>query len=517
MSGASRDGGLTRRAAMGGGAAMLLASGAGAQDMAAVRAPAGDFVGTTDAGVHAFRGIRYGRADRFRAPVAVAQPGRTVRVQAFGPVCPQKGAYGPQDEDCLFLNVWTAVPRRGANRPVMLYIHGGAYSNGSVTDPLNDGQRLAARGDVVVVTVNHRLNALGYLYLARLDPRFPDSGNAGQLDLILALKWVRDNIAAFGGDPDRVMVFGQSGGGAKIATMMAMPAAKGLFHRAATMSGQQVTASGPLNATARAKAFLARLGDGDVATMPVARLVAALDAVDPVLGGGVYFGPVLDMRWLTRHPFWPDAAPQGCAIPMMLGNVHDETRAFIGVDSRRMRGLTWDNLADRMAPELRIDIQPEWVVGQYRAHFPDWTPVDVFYGATTAGRSWRGQVIEAEERARAGAPAFVYQVDFASRTDPRRGAFHTMDIPLVFGTLDAKGSETGTGADARAASRAMQDGFVAFAATGDPNHAGLARWPRYTLARRATMIFDVRSRVEDDPRRWQRELFARVPYIQPGT
>jgi para-nitrobenzyl esterase len=517
MSGASRDGRLTRRAAMGGGAAMLLAAGVRAQETAAVRAPAGDFVGTTDAGVHAFRGIRYGRAERFRAPVAVVQPGRTVRAQAFGPVCPQKGAYGPQDEDCLFLNVWTAAPRRGANKPVMLYIHGGAYSNGSVTDPLNDGQRLAARGDVVVVTVNHRLNALGYLYLARLDPRFPDSGNAGQLDLILALRWVRDNIAAFGGDPNRVMVFGQSGGGAKIATMMAMPAARGLFHRAATMSGQQVTASGPLNATARAKAFLARLGDGDVTTMPVARLVAALDAVDPVLGGGVYFGPVLDMRWLTRHPFWPDAAPQGLAIPMMLGNVHDETRAFIGLDSPRIRGLTWDNLADRMAPELRIDILPEWVVAQYRAHFPDWTPVDVFYGATTAGRSWRGQVIEAEERARAGAPAFVYQVDFASRTDPRRGAFHTMDIPLVFGTLDAKGSETGTGADARAASRAMQDGFVAFAATGDPNHAGLARWPRYTLARRATMIFDVRSRVEDDPRRWQRELFARVPYIQPGT
>ena len=518
MSAASQGAGdLTRRAVIGAGAAVLLTSGARGQGPAAVRAPAGDFVGTIDAGVHAFRGIRYGRADRFRAPIPVAQPGQTVPAQAFGPVCPQKGSYGRQSEDCLFLNVWTAEPRRGANKPVMLYIHGGAYSNGSVTDPLNDGQRLAARGDVVVVTVNHRLNAFGYLYLARLDPRFPDSGNAGQIDLILALRWVRDNIAQFGGDPNRVMVFGQSGGGAKIATMMAMTAAKGLFYRAATMSGQQVTASGPLNATARAKAYLAKLGDGDVATMPVARLVDALGATDPILGGGVYFGPVLDMRWLTRHPFWPDAAPQGLRIPMMLGNTHDETRAFIGLDSARMRGLGWDNLAERMAPELRIDILPEWVVAQYRAHYPTWSPIDVFYGATTAGRSWRGQVIEAEARARAGAPGYVYQVDYGSRTDPRRGAFHTMDIPLVFGTLDARGSETGTGAEARAASAAMQDRFVTFAKTGDPNHAGAVRWPAYALDRRATMIFDVRSRVENDPRRWERELFARVPYIQPGT
>ncbi|MBI0475358.1 carboxylesterase/lipase family protein [Sphingomonas sp. MA1305] len=515
--------GWTRRGALGAGAALIAAGAKAAIAPAAlVRCRAGAFAGSVVDGVGSWKGIRYGRAARFRAPVAEPPARTVVAARAFGPVCPQKGPYGPQDEDCLFLNVWSAEPRAGANKPVMLYIHGGAYSNGSVTDPLNDGQALAARGDVVVVTVNHRLNAFGYLYLARLDPRFPDSGNAGQLDLILALRWVRDNIAAFGGDPSRVMVFGQSGGGAKIATMMGMPAARGLFQRAATMSGQQVTASGPLNATARARAYLAKLGvaTSDLSpllTLPTARLVEALDATDPILGGGVYFGPVLDMTWLTRHPFWPDANPQGLSIPMMLGNVHDETRAFIGIDSPRVRGLTWDNVAERMAPELRIDILPEWVVREYRTRYPDWSPTDVFYAATTAGRSWRGQVIEAEERAKAGAPGFVYQVDFTSRIEPRRGAFHTMDIPLVFGTLGAKGSETGTGADARAASTAMQESFVAFAQTGDPNHAGLPRWPHYTLPTRATMVFDVRTHVENDPRAWQRELFARVPYIQPGT
>lgn len=516
--------GWTRRNAIGAGAALLTLPGAarGALRDAPVRTAAGIFIGTREGAVRAFRGIRYGRAARFRAPVGVAEPGRTFAAEHFGPVCPQQGAYTPQDEDCLFLNIWTPEADARARRPVMLYIHGGAYSNGSVTDPLNDGQTLAARGDAVVVTVNHRLNALGYLYLARFDPRFADSGNAGQLDLILALRWVRDNIAAFGGDPGRVMLFGQSGGGAKIATLMGMAAAKGLFHRAATMSGQQVTASGPLHATERARAYLGKLRvvEGDLSsllTMPVERLVAALDARDPIISGGIYFGPVLDMRWLTRHPFWPDANPLGHGIPMMLGNVRDETRAFIAPDSAKMHDLDWNNLAARIAPEMRIDALPEWVVAQYREHFPSWSPSDVFYGATTAARSWRGQVIEAEARAAAGVPAWVYQVDFASRADPRRGAFHTMDIPLVFGTLDAKGSQTGTGADAQAASRAMQDRFIAFATAGDPNRTGLAPWPRYDLARRATMIFDVRSRVEDDPRGWQRELFARIPYIQPGT
>ncbi|WBY09274.1 carboxylesterase/lipase family protein [Sphingomonas sp. 7/4-4] len=516
---------IDRRTLIGGAAASasLIAGRAWGQTAGPVHTAAGAFQGTVEDGVRVFRGIRYGRAERFRAPIAVPAPAEVQPATTFGPVSPQSGArYGPQSEDCLFLNIWTADTRPAARKPVMLYIHGGAYSGGSVTDPLNDGHALAARGDVVVVTVNHRLNAFGYLYLARLDPRFPDSGNAGQLDLILALRWVRDNIAAFGGDPNKVMVFGQSGGGAKIATMMGMPAARGLFHRAATMSGQQVTASGPLNATARTRAYLGKLGVkesdlGALLALPQEKLIEGLSATDPVLGGGVYFGPVLDMKWLTRHPFWPDANPQSLHIPMILGNTHDETRAFIAPDSAKMRDLRWDNIAERIAPELRIDILPEWVVAEYRAHYPGWTPEQVFYDATTAGRSWRGQVIEAEERAKAGAPGWVYQLDFGSRTDPRRGAFHSLDIALVFGTPGAEGSQTGTGADARAVSKAMQDSFVAFTHAGDPNHGGLPRWPRYGLDKRATMVFDARSRIENDPRKWQRELFARVPYIQPGT
>lgn len=490
-----------------------------------VRTSHGRVAGTREHGLHVFRGLRYGRDSagrRFQAPLAPEKWSGTADASRFGPSCPQQARQDRTSEDCLFLNVWTPSVDPRAMRPVLLYIHGGAYSNGSVVDPLNDGSHFAAAGDAVVVTVNHRLNALGYLYLARLDPRFADSGNAGQLDLILALRWVRDNIAAFGGDPERVLVFGQSGGGAKIATMMAMPAARGLFHRAITMSGQQVTASGPLNASRRTSAYLRTLGvaENDLSPlldMPVERLIDALETEDPILGGGIYMGPVLDMKWLERHPFWPDAAPQSNAIPMMLGNTRDETRAFIDPKGPRLQGLDWNNIAQRMAPELRMDLLPEWVVAQYRAHYPDWSAERLFYAATTAGRSWPGQIIEAEARARAGTRTWVYQVDFQSPTHPERGAPHTMDIALAFGTLDAPGSFTGTGAGARAASRAMMERFLAFARTGDPNAGEMAAWPVYELERRPTMIFDAQSHVENDPRGWERELFARVPYIQPGS
>ncbi len=500
------------------GAAALTATPLMARDPL-VTAKAGRWRGTSEDGVQVFRGIRYGQDTsraRFQAPRPPAPSRETIAATTFGPSCPQSGGRElTQAEDCLFLNVWTPGADARAKRPVMVYFHGGAYSSGTVIEPRVFGHRLAADGDVVVVTVNQRLNALGYLYLARLSSAFADSGNAGQLDLILALQWVRDNIATFGGDPARVMVFGQSGGGAKIATLMAMPAGRGLFHSAATMSGQQVTASGPLNATRRSQAYLARLGTtpGDLLTMPVERLVEGLDAEDPILGGGVYFGPVLDMKWLTRHPFWPDAHPQGNAIPLILGNTHDETRAFIDPSGPKLAGIGWDNVAARIAPELRIDVLPEWVVAEYRAQFPQMSPADLFYAATTAGRSWRGQVIEAEERAKAGVPAWVYQLDFASPVEPIRGAPHGHDVPLVFGTLDAEGSITGTGAAARALSRRMMAAFVALAREGNPG----AGWPRYTLPERQTMIFDAESRVESDPRRWQRELFARIPYIQPGT
>jgi para-nitrobenzyl esterase len=292
---------------------------------------AGRVRGFTDNGINVFKGIRYGADTTGRRflPPAPPSPWSEVRdALVYGPASPQPSRGAERtSEDCLFLNVWTAGLCDNRKRPVMCYIHGGAYSNGSGSSALYDGVHLCRRGDVVVVSLNHRLNAFGYLYLARFGgAEFADSGNTGQLDLILALQWIRDNIVEFGGDPNRVMVFGQSGGGAKIATLMAMPAARGLFQRAATMSGQQVTASGALNATLRARTILEDLKlppdrAAEIRNLPAERLVEVLGTRDPVLSfGGVSFAPVLDERSLTRHPFYPDAPAQSARIPMIIGN-----------------------------------------------------------------------------------------------------------------------------------------------------------------------------------------------------
>ena len=374
---------------------------------------------------------------------------------------------------------------------------------------------------MVVVTVNHRLNLFGYLYL----PGFPDSGNAGTLDLVLALRWVRENIAAFGGDPGCVTLLGQSGGGAKIATLMAVPAAAGLFHRAVTMSGQQLTASGPLHAAGRTRALLEKLGiaperAAGLATLTTGELQRAHAAtVDPYIGRGpIYLGPVLDERTLNRHPFFPDAPPQSAGIPMIIGNTHDETRALIGRGDPGAWTVSWTELPRKLEQELRVDISGDLVVAQYRRLYPDYSPSDVFFAATTAGRSWRAAIIEAELRAAQGSPAYAYQLNWRSPEDGGKwGAFHTLDIPLMFGTLTAPGSLTGDDEVARRVSATMQRALLAFARGGDPNYAGLARWEPYTLPRRQTMVFDIESRTVDDPRGAERQLFAKVPFIQQGT
>ncbi len=484
---------------------------------------AGRVQGATQNGIHLFKGIPYGadtRPRRFLPPVTPT-PWRGVRkALAYGAASPQASNEPNQSEDCLTLNVWTPALRDGGKRAVMFYIHGGAYSNGSGSADITDGANLCRRGDVVVVTVNHRLNAFGYLSLGLLDDRFAESGNVGQLDLILALQWVQENIAEFGGDPHCVMVFGQSGGGAKIATLMAMPAARGLFHRAATMSGQQVTASGPLNARARAEAFLQALGIARnnldaLRAVPTEKLVAALRTMDPIIGsGGLYFGPVLDMRALPRHPFYPDAPAQSAQIPMMIGNTHDETRAFI--TDPGVYKLSWDELPERLAKNMRVDILPATVIAQYKSWFPGISPTDLFFLATTASRSWRAAIIEDEARAAAGTPAFAYQLDWPCPDEHRR-AQHMTDIPLAFDNTDKPGAITGNDARARNMAAVMSETFIAFAKTGSPNNRTIPAWAPYSLEKRETMVFDLPPHLENDPRGRERQLFEKVPFIQQGT
>ncbi|CAD7720724.1 Para-nitrobenzyl esterase [Xanthomonas hydrangeae] len=484
--------------------------------------------GYRDQGICVFKGIPYGgdtAARRFQAPVPET-PWQGVRdASALGAAAPQPKASEPTSEECLFLNVWTPGLRDGGKRPILFYIHGGGYTTGSGSDPLYDGVRLCKRGDVVVVTVNHRLNLFGYLSLAQLgDARFADSGNAGQLDLIQALQWVRQHAAEFGGDVGNVTVFGQSGGGAKIATLMAMPAARGLFHRAWTMSGQQVTVAGPRAATQRAQLLLdaLKLAPGALArirTLPVAQLLAAAQVRDPsrVENSALYFGPVLDARNVPVHPFWPTAPLQSAKIPLVIGNTRDETRAFLGNDAKNF-ALNWDELPAKLETQQYVDLLPQLVIAEYRRLYPQYSPSDVFFAATTAGRSWRGAVEEAEARARQGAPTWVYQLDWGSPLDGGKfGAFHTLDIPLVFDTTAQPGSRTGDSADAQRMAEQMSEALIAFARSGDPNHRGLPRWRQYSLQQRETLLFDTPSRLEHDPRGGERKLYQQAPFLQRGT
>jgi len=492
----------------------------------AVSIATGRLRGRARGDVAEFLGAPYGgdtRPVRFQPPLPCARWKGVRDALAYGHACPQGGSGAEaQGEDCLVLNVWTPTLDRNAKKPVLVYIHGGGYSGGSGSAPVTDGAELARRGDAVVLTLNHRLNLFGHLYLAKLrDERFTRSGNAGLLDLVLALTWVRDNIAAFGGDPECVTLFGQSGGGAKIACLMAMPQAAGLFHRAWTMSGQQVTAQGPKGATNRARAVIEHLGataDG-LDGLEAKQLLTALAARDPsIVGSRIYWGPVLDDASLPVHPFWPEAPKQSTTIPMVMGNTKEETGSLIAMGDPSVFGLTWETLPARLERDMVTDIDVADVVRTYRELFPGITPPQLFIKATTAGRSWRAQVIEAEARARERGPTWVYQLDFANpREGGKFGAHHTLDVPLVFLNTAKKEAETGDGDSARKTAAAMSDALLRLARTGDPSGGQLGAWPRYDLVQRATMIFDTDSRVENDPRKAERELFAKAPYIQPGT
>ena len=524
-------------------------------DHPVVQTTAGAVRGRVDEGIAVFLGIPYGadtRKTRFQPPLPPDPWSGARDALSWGDRAPQLSGRGmtsragqraavetyslPADEgkiseDCLHVNVWTPSPNAGGHerRPVLFYIHGGAYNGGTVNSVLYDGTRLCKRGDVVVVTVNHRLNAFGYLYLAGVsdDPHYADSGNAGMLDLVLALRWVKDNIAAFGGDATRVTIFGQSGGGAKCATLMAMPPAHGLFQRVMTMSGQQVTAAPTAIATARTRDFLAKLGvtsgeklRAELDAMPLEKLEEAARVSSAWL-------PVVDGRSLPRDPFSPDAPPISNDVPMILGNTHDETRGLIGGGQPALFSLTWDELPSALQKYVGNflgPVKPETIVAKYREWYPQYSASDVFFAATTAFRSWPGQVIEAERRAESPAQrrTWVYEMDWRSPVAGGKfGAPHTVDIPFFFDNLAVAPGMVGASpedvARAQPLASAMSETLIAFAKSGDPNHASLPHWASYDLKQRATMIWNTAPKVVDDPRKNERELAAQAHYRQPGT
>ena len=494
--------------------------------------------GLLDGKVNVFRGLRYGAATagdrRFLPPQKPPAFAGVWEAFEFGPMCPQFNPAEPrpmtdffypvqlpnipEDEDCLRLNIYTPSLSAAGKLPVMVWLHGGGFSSGAASMPIFHAEGLAGFG-AVVVTINHRLNVFGYTMLDDvLGDEFTSSGNAGILDIVQALSWVRDNISAFGGDPGNVTIFGESGGGGKVSCVMAMPAAKGLFHRAIIESGPGLTMT-TREAAARATQALLdaaqlKAGQGrDLQKLTNRELLTAMFTAQRSLGGGPGgggFQPVIDDPALPRHPFTPDAPEISASVPLLIGtNLHEVS--FFTRTLQPNPGINMDE-AGLKASMANFPIPADEAIATYRRVYPDATPYEISVLATSDTFFRQNSLTLAERKARQGGAA-VYMYRFDWETDMLgggRGAMHTLELPFVFNNLDKNRWLTGKKpGDQRLADR-MSRAWVAFARTGNPNATGLPDWPAYETGSRSTMIFNDRPTVVDDPAGEIRMMLAKV-------
>ncbi len=497
-----------------------------------VESVSGKLRGAREAGIYAFKGVPYGAStgsrNRFMPPQrpvpwtgvreALAYGGRArqlpdrakrraVLETLLGPADTM-----PEGEDCLTLNLWTPGLGDGAKRPVMVWLHGGAFAYGSGSRAVTDGANLARRGDVVVVNVNHRLNIFGFLHLADIGgAEWAHSGNAGMLDMIAALRWVRDNIAVFGGDPGNVTIFGESGGGGKVSVLLAMPEARGLFHRAIIQSGAAIRVATRERANALAAAVLEELGvrAGEcerLQTLPAEQVLAAIAPASRAVGRSRWplldrydFGPVVDGRDLPQHPADPDAPAIADDIPLMVGGTREESAFFLADDDQ-----VWNSTLSEAELRERVTAvaggETEALLAAYRQASPQASPADRLVAALTGSNFWVRSVLLAERYAarRPGAglhvlarlakPRACRPDEGASRDGPalcvrqHRGARHHRWRSRRAHDLAARMSAT----------------WVAFARNGSPNNPAIPSWPAYST--RGARDDDLRRRLPCRPR-----------------
>jgi para-nitrobenzyl esterase len=525
-----------REAASAGGASVAVAASAKKN---IVDTDCGKVFGFVRNGIVTFKGIPYGAStegkNRFMPPVK-PEPWSGVRSALYwGPVSPQaytstfegrRGGWAHDDEaflfewedgqpseDCLRINVWTPSINDNKKRPVLMWIHGGGFTSGSDNElRMYDGESLSRRGDVVMVSVNHRLGVLGFMNLMDYGDQYASSPNVGVLDLVAALNWVKANISNFGGDPNTVMIFGQSGGGAKVSTLMGMPSAEGLFHRAAVESGSSlrqgtIDRSAPLAAAVVAELGLSKDSIGKIHDLSSEAIVgAALRAQRKMAppggrgagGPGGGFGPVVDGKILPRNSFDPDAPSYSAKVPLLVGTVLNEM-----TNSIQMGDATLDSMdmaeAKRRLAVTRGD-KTDHLFEVFQKSHPDATPFELLSRITAmSGRI--GALTQAERKAKQGtAPAYVYWFQWQTPIlDGRPRAFHCSELPFVFYNTERCAAMTGGGPEALDLAGRVSDAWLNFARKGDPNHPGLPAWPEYDADKVPTMIFDTKCVMENDP------------------
>jgi para-nitrobenzyl esterase len=499
--------------------------------------------GYTLRGIHHFLGMPYGAdtsgPNRFMAPQRPKAWTDVFPALWWGNSAPQnmenryankyaafrdRWNYDDVSEDCLRINVFTPAVNDGRKRPVMFWIHGGGFTNGNgIEHDGYNGENLARFGDVVFCSINHRLGPLGYVNLAGVGgEKFAASANVGMLDIVAALEWVRDNIANFGGDPNNVTIMGQSGGGAKVCTLTAMPCAKGLFHKAVVLSGASTKSgdqeySAKLGAYVLKEAGLAPAQIGKLQEMPwqeyygtamkaQQKLAAEMAAAGPTPAGlRRGFNPVVDGVILPQHPYYPEAAATAAQVPMIIcSTLNEQSPAWMDAS---LQNVTLEQVVERVKTRAGFGAgfgdKAADVVRAYAKAFPDKKPVDIW---SLVSSNRQGVVTLADAKVKQPAPVFVSWFAWQPPLfDGRIGAFHCVDICFWFYNTDLMLSHTGGGARPRKLAAKMAGSLVQFMKTGDPNGSELTKWPKYTSANGETLVLDDECAAKNDPDREARK------------